>query len=204
MDAMLDLTFEQGYEAVSVDDVAKRAGGSREDFRAVFASKEACAIAVLEQLEDDSLQTIREAYDGQDQWPDSLRAAAYALARWMDRNPKGVRFGMVDMLWAGELTKAHRDSFFRHYSALVDGGRAVAKDPESIPPFTAEATIGSINEMLGRRVQRGEAVDPREFIPELMYLAVLPYLGEEAARRELTMPAPEQVTEGSQGAAERE
>jgi AcrR family transcriptional regulator len=197
MDAMLDLTFEQGYEAVSVDEVAERAGGSREDFRAVFASKEACAIAVLEELENDSLQTIREAYDSEEKWPDSLRAAAYALAGWMDRNPKGVRFGMVDMLWAGELTRAHRDSSFRHYSALVDGGRAVAKDPESIPPFTAEATIGSINEMLGRRVQRGEADDPRAFIPELMYLAVLPYLGEEAARRELTTRAPEQVSESN-------
>jgi hypothetical protein len=108
------------------------------------------------------------------------------------------------MLWAGELTKAHRDSFYRHFSALVDGGRAVAPDPASIPPFTAEATIGSINEMLGRRVQRGDVVDPRAFIPELMYLAVLPYLGEEAARRELTMPAPEQAPESNQrGAAER-
>jgi AcrR family transcriptional regulator len=197
MKAMLDLSFEQGYEAVSVEQVVQRAGATRRDFSAIFASKEDCAIAILEELASDSLRTVREAYDGQAQWPDSLRAGAYAKARWMIENPKWVRFGMVEMLWAGELTKAIRDSFFRHYSSLIDGGRVVAKDRESIPEFTAEATIGSITEMIARRLQRGEAGDPRAFIPELMYLAVLPYLGEEAARRELTMPEPEQVAKSS-------
>jgi AcrR family transcriptional regulator len=196
MAAMLDLAFEHGYDAVSVDLVADRAGASREDFSAIFASKEDCAVAVLEELAADNVRTVQAAYDRQDQWPDSLRAAAYAQADWILENPKRVRFGMVEMLWAGELTKAIRDSTFRHYSAMVDGGRAVAKDPASIPAFTAEGTIGSITQMFAKRLQRGPAVDPYEFIPDMMYLAVLPYLGEEAARRELTMPAPEQVTEG--------
>jgi AcrR family transcriptional regulator len=194
MRAMLDLTYERGYDAVSVEDIVERAGATRRDFSAIFASKEYCAVAVLDELANDSLQMVQAAYDREAQWPDSLRAAAHAMARWIVENPKGVRFGMVDMLWAGELAKATRDSFFRHYSRMVDGGRAVAKDPESIPPFTAEGTIGSISEMLARRVQRGQADNPYDFIPELMYLAVLPYLGEEAARRELTMPAPEQAT----------
>jgi AcrR family transcriptional regulator len=193
MDAMLDLAFEQGYEAVSVEQIAERAGARQEDFSGIFASKEDCAIAILEDLANDSLRTVREAYDGQAQWPDSLRAAAYAKARWMVENPKWVRFGMVEMQWASEMTKAIRDSFYRHYSGLIDGGRAVANDPESVPAFTAEGTIGSITGMLSRRLQRGQIDNPYEFVPELMYLAVLPYLGEAAARRELTMPAPEPV-----------
>jgi AcrR family transcriptional regulator len=199
MDAMLDLTFEHGYEAVSVDMVAERAGGSRKDFSAIFSSKEACAIAVLEELTADNVRTVQGAYDRQDQWPDSLRAAAYAQADWILENPKCVRFGMVEMLWAGELTKAIRDNTFRHYSAMVDGGRAVADDPDSIPAFTADGAVGSITEMFAKRLQRGSVDDPYKFIPELMYLAVLPYLGEEAARRELTMPAPEQVAESGKG-----
>lgn len=101
MDAMLDLTVEQGYEAVSVEQVVERAGASRKDFSVFFASKEDCAIAVLEELAGDSLQTVREAYDGQAQWPDSLRAAAHVKARWMVENPKWVRFGMVEMLGPG-------------------------------------------------------------------------------------------------------
>jgi AcrR family transcriptional regulator len=193
MEAMLDLSVERGYEAVSLQQILERAGASQEDFDQFFASMEECAVAILEELANDNLRTVQEAYDRQEQWPDSLRAAAYAEAGWIVENPKWVRFGMVEMLWAGELPKAIRDSFFRHYSALIDGGRAVAKDPEAIPAYTAEGAIGSITEMFAKRVQRGQNDSPYKFIPELMYLAVLPYLGEEAAQRELTMPAPDRV-----------
>jgi AcrR family transcriptional regulator len=197
MDAMLDLTFEHGYEAVSVDLIAGRAGGTRDDFSAIFASKEDCAVALLEMLAADNVRTVQGAYDRQDEWPDSLRAAAYAQANWIVENPKWARFGMVEMLWAGELAKAIRDDGFRHYSAMVDGGRAVASDPDAIPAFTADGTIGSIMKIFAKRLQRGPVQNPYELIPQFMYLAVLPYLGEAAARRELTMPAPEQVARRS-------
>jgi AcrR family transcriptional regulator len=197
MEAMVDLAVEHGYDAVSVQQVLERTGAGREDFDGIFASKEECAVAALEELANDNLQTVQEAYDRQAQWPDSLRAAAYAEARWIVENPKLTRFGMVEMLWAGELAKAIRDSFFGHYRSLIDAGREVAVDPESVPALTAEGTIGSITEMLAKRVQRGRTDDPRKYIPELMYLAVLPYLGEEAAQRELTMPPPEEFDQGS-------
>jgi AcrR family transcriptional regulator len=196
MDAMLDLTVEHGYEAVSVDLIAERAGGTRKDFSAHFASKEDCAVAALEELAADNVGKVQAAYDREDQWPDSLRAAAYAQADWILENPKYTRFGMVEMLWAGELTKVTRDNSFRQFTAMVDGGRAVADDPDSIPAFTAEGTVGSITEMFAKRLRRGAGGNPYEFIPELMYLAVLPYLGEEAARKELTIPAPARVPEG--------
>jgi AcrR family transcriptional regulator len=191
MKAMLDLTFERGYEAVSVEEIATAAGASREDFDIVFASKADCAMAVLEELANDQMRTVRAAYDAGGEWPDSLRAGAYAVAGWLQENPKKVRFGMVEMLWAGELTSAWRDSFFQNYLDMFEAGKAVAKDPDSIPEFTAEGIIGSITGMLARRLQQSSGIgDPQQFIPELMYLAVRPYLGEEAARRELTMPPP--------------
>jgi AcrR family transcriptional regulator len=188
MEAMLDLTYEQGYESVSVEEIAATAGATPEDFAAAFTGKEDCAMAVLEELATNQMRTVRSAYDAGGEWPDSLRAGAYAVAGWLQENPKKVRFGMVEMLWAGELTSAWRDSFFQNYLDMFEAGKEVAKDPDSIPAFTAEGIIGSITGMLARRLQQpGGIGDPRQFIPELMYLAVLPYLGEEAARNELTM-----------------
>lgn len=60
---------------------------------------------------------------------------------------------------------------------------------DSIPAFTAEGVIGSIGEMLTKRLQR-PGFDPYDLVPELMALAVRPYLGEEAAARELEIPPP--------------
>jgi AcrR family transcriptional regulator len=190
MEAMLDLSFESGYEAVSLEQVVAAAGGERADFDRAFASKQDCAIAVLKDLTNDNLRAAREAYEGEARWPDSLRAAAYAEARWIVANPKKVRFGFVEMLWAGELAQAVREAAIREYIGMVDGGRAVAADPDSIPASTAEAAIGSITEMLMKKLQQGQPPDPWLFVPELMYLAVRPYLGEELAQRELAIPPP--------------
>jgi AcrR family transcriptional regulator len=191
MQAMLELAYRDGYPAVTIEGMLEEAGVSREDFDANFESKEDCAVAVLTELASSNLRSARAAYDREERWPDSLRSAAYATAEWMVANPAKVRFGAVDMLMAGEMTKAVREEFLHRLGLMIDGGRAVAENPEDVPASTPEAIIGTIVEMVGRRVQQGGGLgNPAEFVPEIMYLAVLPYLGEDAARRELEIPPP--------------
>jgi AcrR family transcriptional regulator len=190
-EALIELAFESDYQAVTVEGIAARAGGSREDFERIFPSKQACAVAAIEEVMARNLQTVQEAYDGQERWPDSLRAGAYAMARYVVDHPKEIRFGMLDMLWAGEMTGALRDQYFGNFLAMVDAGRAAAPDPDAVPPLAAESVVGSITQALGRfSMERGGERDPVAAVPEMMYLAVRPYLGEEAARRELTIPPP--------------
>jgi AcrR family transcriptional regulator len=190
MAAMVDLVDDRGYEAVSVEQVAARAGVSEAEFGALFASKDECALAILEEIGTTTVRNAQAAYDRGGSWPDSLRAVAYAQVSWMSENPKRTRFWMLEMLWANDLTRAARENLFKRFIAMVDGGREVAPDPEAIPPHAAEAAIGSITQMLTKRLQKRGETDPFAFIPELMYMAVLPYLGEEIAKKELTMPPP--------------
>jgi AcrR family transcriptional regulator len=188
-EAMLELVYSQGYEATSVEEVLERGNASREEFDRLFASKEECAIAVFDHFMGDFEREIGAAYEAEEGWPDSLRAAAYAVAAWMLENPRGMRFGTVEMLWVSELAQARREAGFQTFIGMIDAGRDRALDPDSIPPYTAETIIGSVAEILTKRLQGGE-FDPYALVPELMYLAVLPYLGAEAAARELAMPAP--------------
>lgn len=189
-EAVVDLSFERGYEAVTVAEICARAGGGETDFRRFFASKQECALAALEEMIASNQRTVRGAFESEPRWPDSLRAAAYAQARWIVANPRKTRFGMLETLWASELTSALRDQLFGGYVAMIDAGRSVASDPDSIPPLTAESVVGSIAQVLTRYSERDEGRDPVSGVPEMMYLAVRPYLGEEAARRELTIPPP--------------
>jgi AcrR family transcriptional regulator len=188
MEAMVALSSERGYDAVSVADVAERAGGSVAGFENYFPSKLACTVAILEEIATSNLRAVRGAFDAEPAWPDSLRAAAYAHAEWILANPEKMRFGLLETVWASELTGALRDSLFGAYIAMIDAGREVAPDPDSIPAFTAEGVVGSITEVITRRLGQGKRAELVELVPEMMYLAVRPYLGEEAARRELTAP----------------
>ncbi len=190
MEAMVDLVDAHGYEAVSVEQIAARAGVGEAEFSALFASKGECALAILEEIGTTTLQNAQAAYDRGGRWPDSLRAVAYAQVGWMSENPKRTRFWMLEMLWASDVTRAARENLFKRFIAMIDGGREVAPDPAAIPAHAAEAVIGSITQTLTNRLQKRGETDPFAFIPELMYVAVLPYLGEEIAKKELTMPPP--------------
>ena len=190
MEAMLDLVHERGYDAVSVAEICARVGGEEAEFERLFGDKLGCAVAVLEGIAASNLRVVRGAFDRQEHWPDSLRAAAYAHAGWILENPKKMRFGILETVWASELTGALRDHLFAEYIAMVDAGREVAADPDSIPAFTAEGVVGSITEVVARRLGQEKDRELIELVPEMMYLAVRPYLGEEVARRELTAPPP--------------
>lgn len=173
MAAMLDLVDEQGYEAASLKQILERAGATWADFDGAFSSKEECALAILEEIAATTQRNAQRAYEGEARWPDSLRAAAYAHAGWISENPKKARFGMLEMLWADEE-------------------RELAADPNTVLPFSAETTIGSITQILAKRLREDGDLDPFTFVPELMYKAVLPHLGVEAAEKELRIPPPQQ------------
>ncbi len=195
---MLDLTCSRGYNAVSIEEIVEQAEVEVEveEFARLFGSKEECAIAVFDDIEDEFERAISAAYEGEAQWPDSLRAASYAVAGWIAEHPREFRFAAVEMLWVSELGQARREAGFQQFIGLIDAGREQAEDPDSIPTSAAEGVIGSIAEMTTKRLQRGE-LDPYALVPDLMYLAVLPYRGEEAAARELSVSPP--ARRGSDG-----
>lgn len=190
MQAMVDLSFERGYDDVTVEEIADRAGGSAEDFESAFGSKDDCARILVEEGAVENMRLVRGAFDAEESWPDSLRAAAYAHARWLVENPQIAHFGVSELLRAGEMANVLRERIINSYLEMLEAGREVAKDPDSVPASTAESIVGAIAELMARNGERSEPRDPVAAVPEMMYLAVRPYLGEEAAHRELTIPPP--------------
>jgi AcrR family transcriptional regulator len=190
--ALVDVVAECGYEAASVEAVLERAGVSRAEFDARFAGKEDCVQKCFEAFAADFDFKVRAAYASQPTWPDNLRAAAYAAGRWFDLHPDTTRFGNVDVLAArNEMVRVRREELFQAHAALIDAGREVAPDPGAVPAAAALMAIGAVGQMLTGRIGSGQGLETERMVPELMYAAVKPYLGEEAARRELTAPPPE-------------
>lgn len=191
MDSMVELAYERGYETVTVEEIAGHAGGSVADFEATFASKQACAVAALEALAESNLAAVRAAFESRRRWPDSLRAAAYAHVDWILANPKKMRFGILEARWAGEVASAMREHLFGAYVRMIDAGREVAPDPAAVPAYTAEGVVGAITQVVVKDVTGRGDRDLRAMVPEMMSLAVRPYLGDEAARAELSKPPPD-------------
>ena len=196
-EAMLDLVTAGGYQATGLETILERADISHEEFCRRFKDKEDCALQLTDRLFESFNKAVRDAYDRYSPWRDSMRACSYAAAKWMMDNPKGTRFGMVELLSAGELAQVRREAVFQSFVDLVDAARAELDDPLSVPPHTAERAIGSVVEILTNRL-RGGPIDIYEPIPDLLYFVYRVYFGEEIAREELTMPPPPEYADDVQ------
>jgi AcrR family transcriptional regulator len=189
--ALVELIAERGYEATDIEAVIRRAGIERAEFDRRFADKEDCVLKVYEAFIADFEAEVRAAYEAFPDWPTSLRAAAYAAADWMEERPQTARFGGVDVLYArNEMIRVRREEVFQYCAGLIDAGRAVAPDPAAVPEAAPIMAIGAVAQMLTQRMQRGVDLESPRMVPELMYAAVKPYLGEDAARFELHAPRP--------------
>jgi AcrR family transcriptional regulator len=189
--ATVDIVYEGGYETLTVEAVVERADVERADFDRLFAGREDLYIGLFKDVASKFEAEVMAAFEEHDEWRDSLRACAYAAARHLRERPREVSFGVLRMYDAGELAQAYREVQLQRMVDLIDLGRQELDDPDSIGRGVAEGVIGSIYGVLVKELQGGRGVSSAEsFVPDLMYMAVRPYLGHEVAREELSMPAP--------------
>jgi AcrR family transcriptional regulator len=187
---VIEVIAERGFTAATIEEIVERAGIDRAEFDRLFSDKEDAALQVFDSYVREYERRALAAYRSEDRWPDNLRAAAYVAARWILEFPEAAQFGMINVLEAGEPLRIRRENVFRWSAALIEEGRKVAPDPDQVPAGAALMATGAVAEILHRYVQRTIDADPIAMVPQLMYGAVRPYLGEEAARRELEIPPP--------------
>jgi AcrR family transcriptional regulator len=190
--AVMTLVVERGFDGTSEQMVIERAGVEQADFERQFEDlTTACVEIYRENIDDFNREVFGAAEAAGDDWRDRLRAAAYTAARYIDARPVQTRFDMIQMLGVGDMAQAYRDRYLGQIVDLIDEGRGELPDPESMSRDVAMGVFGSIYQFLLRELEgRREPVTAESFVPQLMYIAVRPYLGHDAAHEELTVEAP--------------
>jgi AcrR family transcriptional regulator len=183
--ALIEVVARRGYHEASIEEILARAGVEREEFDLHFAGKEDALLRVFESVIENFKCRAGRAYASFPTWPGSLRAAAYEVVAWIEDNPHGYEFGMLRVLDAGEAARLRREELFTWCASLIDAGREVAPDPDAVPRAAPLIAVGAVVEMLSLHAAGELEAGLAETVPKLMYGAVLPYLGEEAAREEL-------------------
>lgn len=186
------VALERGLGEDGVPLICERAAVDPAAFSSEFGSVRDCAMRIYEANIAEFDRIVFAAVDAQEAWLPRLRAAAYASLRYVAARPAEARFNFIAMLEAGEWAQGYRDRYVKRIVALIDEGRSEMSDTDSLGIGVAEGVFGAVYEFLARKIDREfdiETID--QYVPELMYIAVRPYLGDEIARQELTMSAPE-------------
>jgi AcrR family transcriptional regulator len=188
--ALFAVMRECGYGATTVEELLDRSAMSSAEFEGNFGGKADLTLRVFDVYIVDFKERVGRAYESAPTWPDDMRAAAYETARWLLDHPDAAWFGMVGALEAGEMALVRREETFKWAATLIEAGREVAPDPAAVPAAAPLIAMGAIVETLRRQQEGSVSEDVVEAVPKMMYAAVRPYLGEEAARRELEIPPP--------------
>lgn len=188
---MIDVVLERGYPATTIEAVGDRAGLDRAAFDRHFSSREDCFVKTFQKYVVDVFEArIFGAFGRHRSWRDALRASGYEAARFLRENTREARFGAIEMSEVGPVAQRHREQQLHRIVGLIDAGRMELEDPNSMTRAAAEATLGAIYAVAVRELAQGTGGSFEDLVPELMYIAVRPYLGHEVAREELSIPPP--------------
>ncbi|HEX2096381.1 MAG TPA: TetR/AcrR family transcriptional regulator [Solirubrobacterales bacterium] len=183
--AMLVTVNELGYRTLTVQDVLSRAGVSRPTFYEQFEDKEDCFLAAFDAASarmrkhlDDALAEVESA------WRDRLREGLRALLHFVAEDPDAARTLIVEARASSPAGLRRRDELLDGFATCIDTEARASLDK---PPtaIAAAGVVGGIESVLYARLQKGETEELESLLPSLMYFAVLPYEGREAAAEEL-------------------
>jgi len=183
--ALIALVVERGYDAVTLEPLLERAGVDRVAFESRFADVRDCFDQVWDEMSASFVVEIREAFARDDQWREKMRRAAYYTLRYFTEDMVRASFFLVGTLSGGDVATARRDRLVALAVEFVVVGRQDLADPELVSVADAEGIAGGIYAALTAAVRKGEFAELGELVPQLMYLAVLPFHGVEAAQEEL-------------------
>ena len=184
---------ELGWANTTVADAVARSRVSRRTFYEIFANREECLSAVLE----DILGTLAGELAGVGleslEWRVRVRRGLGVILAFFDREPALARVCVVQALSGGPEVLARREEVLARLAVVVDEGRSNARGARCTP-LTAEGLVGAAFGIVYARLLKGQRRPLTELLGELMGMIVLPYLGPAAARREQTLALPVAVT----------
>jgi AcrR family transcriptional regulator len=181
---------ELGYEQTSVARITTRARVSRRTFYELFGNREACLVALLDEVAGRVERELAEAGLGSLAWRERVREGLWTILSFLDSEPVLARICVVQALHGGPGVLGRREEILARLAAILDEGRREGSRGEECTLVTAEGLVGGALGVVYARLRSGDRRPLAGLLDELMGMIALQYLGSRAARREQRRPAP--------------
>jgi AcrR family transcriptional regulator len=181
---------EVGYEQVSVQRITDRARVSRRTFYELFANREECLVALLDEAAEQVQRELGAAGLEGLGWRERVRGGLWVILSLLEREPVLARICVVQSLHGGPEALARREQLLACLAGVLDEGRLEGPRGEECTLVTAEGLVGGALGVVYARLRGGDRRPLTGLLDELMGMIALQYLGPRAARREQRRPAP--------------
>lgn len=176
MDAVAELTAENGYEATKIADIVRRAAVARKTLYDNFDGKEDLFLSAVSA----TLMEMREAIEAAceeaaaDSSESRIVAGLEALLDYVAEHPAAAKMCMLEAISATPSSARLYDAGVRDCVELL---RANAPADASLPETIAESLVGGVAWILQLKIRRGEVEQAPDLLPELSQFVLAPYLG---------------------------
>jgi AcrR family transcriptional regulator len=180
-EAMVELTVEHGYDAVTVAALTNRAHVSKRDFYKLFSGKEECFLATYDIIVNHSLRGILVAIEGEEEWRERLRLGFLTFAGQIAGNPEAARLALVEVFAASAGAVERMLHTNRLFEALVVKDLARTDGSPRLPRLLVKGIVAGCARVARARLLSGH---PRQLTldgDELMEWA-FSFCDDEAAR----------------------
>ena len=181
LDAAERLIAEHGVAGTSIEALVKEAGVSSVTFYEFFEGKEECFVAVLDRAVDATAEELARAAAGDPAaggltWSEQIATGLRALTRLIPAEPGRARLCFIEAQTGGPQLSARFEAVLDRVAAKLREGRALETAPSDLPATHEEATAGALAWLLRERIATGDAEKLEALYPELIDIALAPYL----------------------------
>lgn len=184
IEAMASSCMQRGYLDTSVEDLLTASGASRSEFDRCFAGKEACGIAAVEAILAEGMKTVSVSFTGDISEAEIAVRAVLALLELFAERPAMASLAMTDSRQRMPAAAFERYAGgFAILRAMLDRLRSDHRIGAEAPPCAARGGLGGAEAVVRRELAEGRAARLPELLPDLIYSALVPFLGQQEALR---------------------
>jgi AcrR family transcriptional regulator len=176
--ALVHLTLDERYSQLSDPQIAQFAGISTEAFHKLFATKEACFLAVLDEFVAEAMQAVRLAIERGSSWPEAVLLGVRALVEYFAAHEALSRIAFIEIFdvgpgMVGRLTRSIED-----FTKLLD---ELGPPPKRGPLVAREAITGAIWAIVSSYTERDRVRHLPRLVDQLSFIVLAPYIGAKSA-----------------------
>ncbi len=181
MDAIAELTAEQGYDATKIGDIVRRAGVARKTLYDNFEGKEEVFLSAFDTAVDEALARIEaECAEVEGGWEDRVQAGLAAFLHYVAENPALARMCMIEALSATQTATERYEAAMQRFVDLTK--QAVPQD-DHLPETIEETLVGGVAWIVYQQIRRQEAEQAEDLLPELSEFMLAPFKSAESAAK---------------------
>jgi AcrR family transcriptional regulator len=177
IDALVESCAEKTYAGTTIADIVGRASISRTTFYKRFEGKRECFDAALDACLDELAAAVAASYSSADPPPLAIRKGVAATLELMAAKPALAQLVMGEAVAVDPgVAKRYRDLLIPAYERLWDGDGA-RPQPRTDPRLS----FGRAQVLVYNRILAGRTAELPQLLPDLVYIALLPFAGHDEA-----------------------